>query len=98
MIEFVFRGKTHDIEVDWALALKISEKVGDPHKLLAKGDIGLTEAVKMVSLATGLGEIEIGTFAMREDSAPVYKCASEILLATIPSKEDAPEVEDAKKD
>lgn len=98
MIEFEFGGKKFDIEVDWRLALKISEKVGDPHRLLASGDVGLVQAVRMVSLATGVDEGRLGEFAMKEDSATIYTAASEILLGTIPTGDDAPEVDDAKKD
>lgn len=98
MIKFKFGYETHDIEVTWAVASRINDRVGDPHLILASGgDMGLIKAVRIVSIATGIPEVELGEHAMKKGARDVYSCASEILLATIPQEDDIPETDEGKK-
>lgn len=98
MITFEFQGKTHEIEVTWGTAAKIADRVGDPHRILAAGgEVGLIQAVRIVSIATGIPEMDLGDYAMRKGARGVYTAAGEILLATIPDTADAPDTDEAKK-
>lgn len=99
MITFEFGGKTYEKEVTWQIASRIHDRVGDPHRILASGgDIGLIQAVRMVSILTGIPEQELGEHAMRKGAKEIYDAAAWILRATVPVEEDAPEIEDEKKD
>lgn len=98
MITFEFGGKTYEKEVTWQVASKINDRVGDPHRILASGgEVGLIQAVRIVSILTGVSEQELGDHAMKKGAKDIYRVAGEVLLATVPTEEDAPET-DGKKD
>jgi len=98
MIVFEFNGKTYEKEVTWEVAARVADRVGDPHRILANGgDIGLIQAVRIVSIWSGVPEVDLGNYAMAQGAREIYRVAGEVLLATLPVPEDVPEVDEAKK-
>lgn len=97
MIQFEFDGEVHEIEVTWQHASRIAERVADPYQILAAGgSMGLVQAVRVVSICTGIPEPVLGEYAMKKDPQKVFDAAQSIVLATMPEAEDAPK-ESAKK-
>lgn len=98
MVRFEFKGQTYERDVSWDMAMKVADRVGDPHRILANGgEVGLIDAVRIVSIFSGVSERDLGEHAMKVGARDIYRVAGEVLLGTIPTDEDAPEDDGAKK-
>ena len=98
MLTVTLAGKTHEVEMTWAVADRVYNRVGDPWKILeAPEQLGLVLPVRIVASAFNLPEDKVGAAALESDHTEILRASAEVLKACLPAKIKITEVDEAKK-